>query len=104
MIPTREAVAIALRALNLNFAKTCGNKSLQSFHVMDASLLKIKSGRPIFRKARLAIPNPVGTAPCFIVETRTKCTWLSLPGVPNEMEHILHELIIPYLQNRFRLG
>ena len=28
----------------------------------------------------------------------------SLPGVPNEMEHILHESIIPYLQKRFNLN
>jgi nicotinamide-nucleotide amidase len=29
---------------------------------------------------------------------------ISLPGVPNEMEHILHESIIPYLQKRFNLN
>jgi hypothetical protein len=29
---------------------------------------------------------------------------ISLPGVPNEMEHILHESIIPYLQERFNLN
>jgi hypothetical protein len=28
----------------------------------------------------------------------------SLPGVPNEMEHILHESVIPYLQKRFDLN
>ena len=28
---------------------------------------------------------------------------ISLPGVPNEMEHILHESIVPYLQKRFDL-
>ena len=29
---------------------------------------------------------------------------ISLPGVPNEMEHVLHESIIPYLQRRFDLN
>jgi nicotinamide-nucleotide amidase len=29
---------------------------------------------------------------------------ISLPGVPNEMEHILHESIIPYLQRRYDLN
>jgi nicotinamide-nucleotide amidase len=29
---------------------------------------------------------------------------ISLPGVPNEMEHVLHESIIPYLQKRFNLN
>jgi hypothetical protein len=28
---------------------------------------------------------------------------ISLPGVPNEMEYILHESIIPYLQKRYKL-
>jgi nicotinamide-nucleotide amidase len=29
---------------------------------------------------------------------------IALPGVPNEMEHVLHESIIPYLQKRFNLN
>lgn len=53
-------------------------------------------------KGAVAIRNPVGTAPCFIVETDRNAV-ISLPGVPNEMEHILHESIIPYLQKRFNL-
>jgi nicotinamide-nucleotide amidase len=62
-------------------------------------------------KGALGIPNPVGTAPCFIVEHfplslgegRVRAV-ISLPGVPNEMEYILHESIIPYLQKRFNLN
>jgi nicotinamide-nucleotide amidase len=45
----------------------------------------------------------VGTAPCFIFETERNAV-ISLPGVPNEMEHILHESVIPYLQERFELN
>src|SRR5215207_5500954 len=54
-------------------------------------------------KGAMAVLNPVGTAPCFIVETERNAV-VSLPGVPNEMEHILHESIIPYLQKRFELN
>ena len=54
-------------------------------------------------KGAIGIPNPVGTAPCFIVETERNAV-ISLPGVPNEMEHILHESVIPYLQKRFDLN
>jgi nicotinamide-nucleotide amidase len=50
----------------------------------------------------IAVRNPVGTAPAFIVETGRSAV-VSLPGVPNEMEHILHESIIPYLQRRYGL-
>ena len=54
-------------------------------------------------KGALGIRNPVGTAPCFIVETERNAV-ISLPGVPSEMEQILHESMIPYLQKRFNLN
>ena len=53
-------------------------------------------------KGALGVLNPVGTAPSFIMESEQNVI-ISLPGVPNEMEHILHELIVPYLQKRFNL-
>lgn len=50
----------------------------------------------------LALENPVGTAPCFIVETETSVI-ISLPGVPREMEHMLAHVVIPYLREKFQL-
>jgi nicotinamide-nucleotide amidase len=42
------------------------------------------------------IPNPVGTAPGFILEIgRCKCFFL--PGVPREMRHLLSEAVLPAL-------
>jgi len=54
-------------------------------------------------RGAIGLPNPVGTAPCFIVETPRNAI-ISLPGVPNEMEHVLHESVLPYLQKRFNLN
>jgi hypothetical protein len=51
----------------------------------------------------VAIRNPVGTAPSFIVESGRNAV-ISLPGVPREMEYLLHEAVIPYLQNRYALN
>ncbi len=48
------------------------------------------------------LPNPVGTAPCFAVETEQGVV-ISLPGVPREMETIMDELVLPYLRERFGL-
>lgn len=45
------------------------------------------------------IPNPVGTAPGFIVETE-RCAVIALPGVPREMKHLLTESVLPYLRAR----
>jgi competence/damage-inducible protein CinA-like protein len=62
----------------------------------------------------LAIPNPIGTAPCFIMEYPARQepsgnpglppgVIISLPGVPQEMEYIFNHSIIPFLQNHFAL-
>ncbi|MCJ7584069.1 MAG: CinA family nicotinamide mononucleotide deamidase-related protein [Anaerolineales bacterium] len=50
----------------------------------------------------IAIENPVGTAPAFIVETG-RYAIISLPGVPREMETLLTQTVIPYLQKRYEL-
>jgi nicotinamide-nucleotide amidase len=53
-------------------------------------------------KGAIVIENPVGTAPAFVVEIREH-TVISLPGVPREMETLLTEAIVPYLQKHFDL-
>ncbi len=50
----------------------------------------------------VAIPNPVGTAPCFAVETPTGAI-IALPGVPRELEYLMENAVIPYLRRRFGL-
>lgn len=50
----------------------------------------------------IPVENPVGTAPSFIAEIETCCI-ISLPGVPREMEYLLHNAILPYLRRRFAL-
>jgi nicotinamide-nucleotide amidase len=50
----------------------------------------------------IAIENPKGTAPGFIVEGDGYCT-ATLPGVPSEMQFLLDTTVIPYLRKRFGL-
>ena len=50
-----------------------------------------------------AIPleNPVGTAPCYLSEdVNGRGFIISLPGVPRELEHMLHNVVIPILIDR----
>ena len=47
----------------------------------------------------IPIENPVGTAPCFILEA-DHATIISLPGVPGEMIHLLENDVIPYLKRK----
>lgn len=51
-----------------------------------------------------AIPleNPVGTAPCFIVESDEGIV-ISLPGVPREMKYLMEHSVTPYLRERLGL-
>ncbi len=50
----------------------------------------------------IPIPNPVGTAPAFIVETERSAV-ISVPGVPKEMEYLLERAVLPYLRQRLSL-
>lgn len=50
----------------------------------------------------IPIENPVGTAPCFIVDLGDKVT-VSLPGVPREMDYLMDNAVLPYLRQRFNL-
>ena len=50
----------------------------------------------------IAIENPKGTAPGFIVEGEGYCT-VTLPGVPSEMQFLMDTTVIPYLRQRFNL-
>ena len=47
----------------------------------------------------IPVENPVGTAPCFIVE-QEKGTIICLPGVPRELEYMMTHVVIPYLKQR----
>ena len=100
--PTREAVAKAV-GVDLEFREDLWGQVVGIISRYGRKPSENQKRQAFIPKGALAIPNPVGTAPCFIVETERNAI-ISLPGVPNEMEHILHELIIPYLQNRFALN
>lgn len=51
----------------------------------------------------IAIENPVGTAPCFVIETETQAV-IALPGVPREMEYLMENAVLPYLRRRYNLN
>jgi nicotinamide-nucleotide amidase len=50
----------------------------------------------------IALENPVGTAPSFIVE-HERGVVVSIPGVPSEMEYMLTREIVPYLKKKLGL-
>ena len=100
--PTREAVAKAV-GVETEFREDLWEQVVAVISRYGRKPSENQRRQAYVPKGAIGIPNPVGTAPCFIVETERNAV-LSLPGVPNEMEHILHESMIPYLQKRFDLN
>jgi nicotinamide-nucleotide amidase len=100
--PTREAVARAA-GVELEFREDLWQQVVSVISRYGRKPSENQKRQAYVPKGAIGINNPVGTAPCFIVETERNAV-ISLPGVPNEMEFILHESVIPYLQKRFNLN
>jgi nicotinamide-nucleotide amidase len=114
--PTREAVAKAA-GVKTEFREDLWEQVVATIARYGRTPSENQKRQAYVPQGAIGIPNPVGTAPCFIVEYPSALpsssslekglgvkAVISLPGVPNEMEHVLHESIIPYLQKRFNLN
>ena len=99
--PTREAVAKAV-GVETEFREELWEQVTATITKYGRKPAENQKRQAAVPKGALGVLNPVGTAPAFIVE-HGRNSIISLPGVPNEMEYILHESIIPYLQKRFDL-
>lgn len=110
--PTREAVAKAI-GVQTEFRKDLWEQVVENIARYGRKASENQKRQAYVPQGAIGIKNPVGTAPCFIVEkqfpssdteTTRESVVISLPGVPQEMEHILHEAVIPYLQKKFNLN
>lgn len=99
--PTREAVAKAI-GVETEFREDLWQQVIETIGRYGRKPSENQKRQAYVPQGAVGLRNPVGTAPCFIVETETNAV-ISLPGVPAEMEHVLHESVIPYLQKRFGL-
>ncbi|MBC7261881.1 MAG: CinA family protein, partial [Chloroflexi bacterium] len=99
---TREAVA-----------RVCGRElvfhpellaQIEAFFRKRGTTMSPNNRRQAYLPAgAMAIENPVGTAPAFIVEVDQKAI-ICLPGVPHEMAYLLQERVLPYLSQRMGEG
>jgi competence/damage-inducible protein CinA-like protein len=99
--PTRDAVARAL-GIETEFRADLWEHLVATIGRYGRKPAENQKRQAYVPRTAIAINNPVGTAPGFIVETSRNAV-ISLPGVPNEMEYLFHESVIPYLQKRFDL-
>ena len=99
--PTRQAVADAVDQ-DLVFLDELWSQIHDRFRDYGHEPTENNRRQAYIPKNAIPIPNPVGTAPCFIVEIGTSCI-ISLPGVPREMELLLHQSVIPFLRKKYQL-
>ncbi|MGE5251980.1 MAG: competence/damage-inducible protein A [Bacteroidota bacterium] len=99
--PTRAAVARAV-GVEMEFREDLWEQVVAVISRYGRGPSENQKRQAYVPRGALALPNPVGTAPAFIVETEHNAI-ICLPGVPREMEYILHQSVIPYLQQRYDL-
>lgn len=114
--PTRDAVARAL-GMETEFRQDLWEQVVATIRRYGRKPAENQKRQAYVPRSAIAIRNPVGTAPGFIVEYPSPRlpfqegdgegmgvrAIISLPGVPKEMEYLFHESVIPYLQKRFDL-
>lgn len=123
--PTRQAVAEAL-GTELVFHPELWEQIVNRIGHYGRTPTENQKRQAYLPKGAIAIENPVGTAPAFIVELPSplppppalfgdappsgtmslgegKKVVVTLPGVPREMETLLTDSVVPYLQKRYHL-
>ena len=100
--PTREAVALAF-GVSIEFKPELWAQIEARFHRFNRQPTENNRRQAYIPQGALAIENPVGTAPAFIVEKGNQCV-IALPGVPSEMDYLLKHSAIPYLRQRYQLS
>jgi nicotinamide-nucleotide amidase len=99
---TREAVAFAT-GRKLVFRLELMKQIEAIFKARGFHMTPNNRKQAYIPRGALAIENPMGTAPGFILESGGGVV-ISLPGVPHELEYLLGRAVIPYLKKRHRLG
>jgi nicotinamide-nucleotide amidase len=96
---TREAVAAAT-GRELLFSDELVRQIETYFAARGLRLSPSNRRQAYIPAGAIAVENPVGTAPAFIVDQEGK-TLITLPGVPREMEYLLVNRALPYLRERY---
>ena len=99
--PTREAIALAF-GIPTEFRPELWEQIQSRFKRFGRQPTENNRRQAYVPQGALAVENPVGTAPAFIMETEKNAV-IALPGVPREMEYLLQNAVLPYLRQRYQL-
>jgi nicotinamide-nucleotide amidase len=99
---TREAVA-RVAGVNLEFKEDLMVMIEEFFRRAGYKMPENNRKQAYVPEGSQVILNPVGTAPCFIVEANGKPV-ICLPGVPRELKYLWNRQISTWIQKRFGLA
>ncbi len=99
--PTRDAVAQAV-GVNSVYHPELWDQIQKRFQKLGRLPTENNRRQAYIPEGAIAIENPVGTAPIFVVDYQSKLV-ISLPGVPSEMTYLMEHNVVPLLQRRFDL-
>lgn len=99
--PTREALALAM-GVATEFRPDLWEQIQERFTRYGRQPTENNKRQAYVPEGSIAIENPVGTAPAFIIEAGNKSI-ISLPGVPREMEYLMKNAVLPYLRQHYTL-
>jgi competence/damage-inducible protein CinA-like protein len=108
--PTREAVALSF-GVQTEFRDDLWQQVIERFKGFDLVPSENNRRQAYVPENAIAIENPVGTAPSFMMPYTTAFDYgaeagliLCLPGVPREMEYLMQSDVLPELRTRFSLS
>jgi len=97
---TRQAVANAT-GRRLVYSTEFEEQIAARFRSFGRTMAENNKRQAYIPEGAIPLPNPVGTAPCFLAEdTRGRGFIISLPGVPRELDYMLKNTVIPILIER----
>jgi nicotinamide-nucleotide amidase len=99
--PTRAAIARAF-GLPIEYRPDLWQQIEARFQRYGRTPTENNRKQAYVPQGALALENPVGTAPCFVVEHANGVV-ISLPGVPRELDYMLEHAVLPYLVQKFNL-
>lgn len=100
--PTRLAVSLAV-GVEPEFRPELWDQIQNRFQRFNRIATENNKRQAYIPHGAIAVENPVGTAPAFIVENKQKVI-ISLPGVPREMEYLVENRVIPYLKEHYQIS
>ena len=99
--PTREALALSV-GVDTEFRPELWDQIQERFQRYGRVPTENNRRQAFVPSGAIAVENPVGTAPAFIIEVEHRAI-IALPGVPREMEYLLEHDVLPYLRKRYNL-